>query len=160
MSNSPNKSPKEEDNQEAATSPQAVFANAFDEQIKLVEKSIADSRGEETGGSKKKADKKPAESKAKAPSVKQTASQSPQKEKVFSNRSRIYRFDAADGEEAGLSRAPTQVPFHPPTELQCDSLEDADSEPKSRASMLTSWYMAGYHTGYYDAMRRHQRDLD
>lgn len=48
--------------------------------------------------------------------------------------------------------APEMMIVPPP--INPDHLPKINTESAAHASMLTSWYMAGYHTGYYEAMKR------
>lgn len=56
------------------------------------------------------------------------------KDNIFTNNSRKFRYIA------------------PPT-LTAANLPPINNESEAHASMLMSWYMAGYHTGYYEALK-------
>ena len=123
----------------------------FDNQLKLVEKSICfkntlsehnkrtETKNDDEGNSKRSSKN----NKVNKMLEKQTITPARPNEKLsFSNKSRIYRF-----EEAKQENHPTTVPILARNECTTD-------ERDARASMLQSWYMAGYHTGYYEAMKK------
>ena len=53
----------------------------------------------------------------------------------------------------GLSILPS---FPPPPPLVNDDLSESENE--ALCSMLMSWYMSGYHTGYYQVMSWYMSD--
>lgn len=140
---------------------ESLLTNSYNDQIGLIEKSLAAAAaGDDTSiNQRNQADEKLNNKpwcQTKKPSVKMYRS----KQQVFSNRSWIYRYNAATDDEALGPKISDQVPAHPPAEFHCDLSADHDIEPNSRSNMLMSWYMAGYHTGYYDAMRKQGHILE
>lgn len=118
---------------------ESLLTNSFDDQIKLVEESVATLRGD---NSKAKRKSKTSNDYA---SLHETANhQKSHGKNVYTHRSRIYRFE---------SNSKEHVPMVPPVNVDMD-LEPPKDETDARASMLMSWYMAGYKTGYYEAMKR------
>lgn len=134
---------------------ESLLNRAFDEQVQLVKNSFH-----------KNADVKP-----KSKSTQNQASKSGSKEKknnnkqdnVFKNRSRIYRYEDGDRIDAdqGVEKEKDQSkPKQPasdcliPPPFSMANVPSVVDEEGARASMLMSWYMAGYHTGYYDALRK------
>lgn len=110
---------------------ESLLTNSFDDQIKLVEKSIAEERMK---------NKKSSNTNNNLPGTED--SQKQDAKQTYTNRSRIYRFDLKE-----------HVPIVPPTTVPVT--DPPKNETDARASMLMSWYMAGYQTGYYDAMKRY-----
>ena len=147
----------------AATWQEALLTNSFDEQIKLVEKSVATLKND---NAKEKRKNKKTERKKSGDSAPQETenSQKQYSEHVFTNRSRIYRFGSkeqvpANPATAHLDSDQMRSMTKPPTRAD-QIMEPPKDESDARASMLMSWYMAGYQTGYYEAMRRYKSDLD
>lgn len=99
---------------------------------------------------------------------------------MFTNKSRKFRFEDADNKDQELSTAGDHTdselesekqsenidiqkqgsrsfgPFMPPPFVS-SNFPEINSESEAHASMLMSWYMAGYHTGYYEAMKRSKK---
>lgn len=117
-----------------------ILTNAFGDQLKLVEKSLS-----------MKKDKK---DKTDKPQV------SKEKVHIFNNRSRKYRFeeniDTPSQKTESINEPPKNQNINKeiimPPPVDADSLPLIEDKDQAHASMLMSWYMAGYHTGYYKAM--------
>lgn len=135
---------------QAAQDRESLLSNSYDDQIKLVEHSVAISKNADATDTKKSNSKKVHDK----PSTRYQKQE--QKAKVntdklkFTNRSRIYRFDGSQTEDSNQIKPP---PFHPPLDVIPNLL--AEDETDTRSAMLMAWYMAGYHTGYYEAMKKY-----
>lgn len=46
-----------------------------------------------------------------------------------------------------------------PPPFDTSKFPEIANEDEARASMLMSWYMAGYHTGYFEATRKHKKPV-
>lgn len=62
----------------------------------------------------------------------------------------------------GMRQDSPWIPCPPPPSLNLPSLSSSTSgtgseEDEALASMLMSWYMNGYHTGYYQAMKKYRK---
>jgi hypothetical protein len=132
---------------------ESILTNSFDDQIKLVERSVARSKNDSAKEKKKnKTTNKKANNNNNA--MQETENSHKQHvEHVFTNRSRIYRFDSKEEGVFPQVNIPAQDSIKPPTNPEI-IMKQPENESDARASMLMSWYMAGYQTGYYDAMRR------
>ena len=62
----------------------------------------------------------------------------------------------SEGTKQCHSTSSSSIPPPPPSPFFMDTGNDslASSEEDALASMLMSWYMSGYHTGYYQATKK------
>lgn len=157
-----------------------LLTASFADQIKLVDRSTAGDNGEddeliatsEPAASltrRKKRDKK----KSQQSSLEQDSNL------TFSNRSRKFRFEDDNidqsfethpkcikkvvennkketiaQEDTNSSQTSKQSHCVMPPPVDFTKFPQIESEDEAHSSMLMSWYMAGYHTGYYQAMKR------
>lgn len=118
----------------------SILTENFDDQLKLVEKSLSgDSQFEKKSSSVKK----------------------PKKVQAFTNASRKFKFteieDETSDKDPKSTSPPPNVNCIMPPPINLENYPKIDTEDEARASMLMSWYMAGYHTGYFEAMRKFKK---
>lgn len=158
----------------------SLLTNVYDEQLKLIGVKVF-------GGSLSEPAANPNsnETKSSSPASKQkiqlkkdkeNSAQSQDKKPTFSNKSRKFRYEAGEGKEPDASQQPatnckerttadndmpisggavTSCIMPPPCDFT--KLPPIDTEEEARTSMLMAWYMAGYQTGYYEAMRKFRK---
>lgn len=130
-----------------------LLTSAFENQVKLLQNSLSASSTTETTT--------PATTTTTTTTATTTTNDSknnktPQKP-VFSHKSRKIRFDSKGEPETPLQTTPltdnniqSKIVMPPPP----FELPQSENEDEARTSMLMSWYMAGYHTGYFEALRK------
>lgn len=137
--------------QPPATPPQADDSNvswdeslltaSFDNQLKLMEKGIR-SASKPTTLNKSQDRHQP----------------TTKKDHKFTNKSHLHRF-SADGDKSDAVNQQTKVKqlashvtiMPPPFP---SDLSKPETEQEAHASLLMSWYVAGYHAGYYEAIKK------
>lgn len=162
---------------------ESLLTNAFDNSLKLVERSL---HGPTTSDSitqgrspivKEQKDQTIPKSKVSSKKKQQTTQQQ-QKEVVLTHQSRRVKYidpckDQLEGKscsfennyDSGSKNLPNIMAHMrdfpsksvvPPV-FDTSNFPSIDNEDEARASMLMSWYMAGYHTGYFEAMKKFKK---
>lgn len=126
---------------------ESLLTAAFDEQIRIVAKCIHAEQPPARQRQPGQPDARPQAARSRQPNSRRA-----EDNKVFTNRSRIYRYEREPDKREPI--------VSPPVSVDPSSLANLDNEPEARASMLMSWYMAGYHTGYYEATKRYKKQAD
>lgn len=153
-----------------------LLTTSFDDQLRLVGDSIHRKNSDDLEADKQKPVKR--NRKKKKPVTEQTeptkSAERPEKPTVY-HKSKLYHFENATSKknpsvEDSNCDEPSNVstnkrneifiegashvdcPLIPPPPLSLSSLPEESSQ--AHASMMMSWYMAGYHTGYYAAIKK------
>lgn len=157
-----------------------IYLLSYDDQLKRIGQSIRKagcqipkSSNIKTGESKAKKSTQQKKDKDANGSVGGSKTFSPRQPPVLSYKSTFYQYNNEDPSEpivqpaleksTSTNRANTShqaryfndkkdPPLMPPPFLRTD-FPKINTEDEATASMLMSWYMAGYHTGYYAAMK-------
>lgn len=134
-----------------------LLTSAFDDQLKLVTNSLDKNDNKKpmfTNKSRKyrydensEGQAKTAQSTGVGETIYQSSKNIKQKQ---SPKPKSANKSLKDDEGARVSGDCLLVP--PPVDIA--DLPSIENEDQARASMLMSWYMAGYHTGYFEAMRK------
>jgi len=139
-----------------------LFIKEFDKQMNVLSVGLSDStRTDNDGASHRKE-----ESESMQNNKPKNSTNKPQKKIGLNHVSRKFRFGER-GEEMKVDSSKMGEPVScekqnssvdasclmpPPFDAKC--FPNIESEDEARASMLMSWYMAGYQTGYYEAIRK------
>lgn len=149
-----------------------LLTKSFEKGIKLVDQSIHGDDDEEESSqstpttSSVNTKKKNSNKKIQKPTT--TSKQQDNNKLIFSNKSRKCRFeDNSDliqdklkvGQSTSQGNSNTssnsgQSAFIIPPQIDLTKLPEIKNENEAHTSMLMSWYMAGYHTGYFQAMKK------
>lgn len=153
----------------------SFLTNNYDEQLRLVESSQVEPS---PGTSNKEAKAKSLANKQKIQMKKEkdNSAQSQEKKVTFSNRSRKFKYDETRDDDEPAAQLETNLTQNLMTEANntngnhgigsgcvmpppCDfsKLPPINTEDEARTSMLMAWYMAGYQTGFYEAMRKFKK---
>lgn len=152
---------------------------AFEEQMRLVEKSIRDSvvpdsidqpkknrvkknkkgqhqSAETTPSSTNKyqQQQKTADKKGKQQPTGDDTQKHNDSNNIFTNRSRIYRYEGRD------KVVEDENPILTPPTIDCSNIHEATDDKQAQQKMLMSWYVAGFNTGYYEAMKKYRKSSD
>lgn len=122
---------------------ETLIATSFEKQLSLLENSINSPKG---GDNPRKKNKK------------QTKKDTSLK---FSNKSQLFRFQTDDMSEKETKQKEVTKPLPGPAinimpPPNTTNLAKPEGEQDAHASMLMAWYVAGYHTGYYEAVKNFQ----
>lgn len=174
----------EQNNRSQLDEAETLLTNSFDDQLRLVGNSINGKKNCNDLEIEKQVQNRKNKKKKKASAEQQQTERSRSRldkgdKPVLSHQSKLFRFDSsidkgqvpiadksncddpldvtASNRSAAYDRisidGPNQeCPLVPPPPTNLSSMPEDGSQ--AHASMMMSWYMAGYHTGYYAAMRK------
>lgn len=132
-----------------------LLTSAFEEQIKLVDQSTL-GKNKESRIPSVPAIKLASKKKMKAKTTAQRLDTKQDSNLIFTNRSRKFRFEEDSPDQSAETnencRRQGRCIIPPPADLA--NFPQIENEDEAHSSMLMSWYMAGYHTGYYQAMKK------